>query len=249
MPLDDSVIIDPRFQGIPKIALGGYVGGRLARRWSSAEAFFRRPVPLGRNLRLEERGGQEVGLLDGDEILARVRPSEVEVRVPPVATLEESEVAMRAYPGFNRHLYPNCFTCGPARAEEDGLRIFAGPVAGRELVASSWIPNPGLMGASGDVAREYIWSALDCPSIWALIMQEPSDSSVRAVSARMAVQQKAPVTPLEPHIVVAWAIGREDRTRTGGAAILTASGELCALARHTLAVTDWGIALSAARWK
>jgi hypothetical protein len=249
MPPSDAVVIDPRFQGIPQIALGGYVGGLLARELTDAEAVFRRPVPLGRPLRVELRGGQETALLEGEELLTKVQPSHVDVRLPPTVTLEASEAARRAYPGFTRHLFPNCFTCGTAREEEDGLRIFAGPVAGHEAVASPWTPSPSLAVGSGGVAREYIWSALDCPSIWALVMREPLDSSARVVSARMAVQQLAPVAPLKPHIVVAWAISQDERTRTGGASILTATGDVCAVARHTLAATRWGVPLSPAHWK
>src|SRR5579859_2837696 len=107
MPPSDSVVIDPRFQGIPQIALGGYVGGLLAREWTDAEAVFRRPVPLGRPLRVEQGGGQETVLLEGNELLTKVRPSKVDVRLPPAVTLETSEVARRAYPGFTRHLFPN----------------------------------------------------------------------------------------------------------------------------------------------
>jgi hypothetical protein len=249
MPLSGSVVIEPRFQGIPKIALGGYVGGFLARELTGAEAVFRRPVPLGQPLRVDRAGGQETALLNGEELLTTVRPAQVDLRVPPALTMEESEAASSAYPGFTRHLFPNCFTCGPARSEGDGLRVFAGPVAGREVVASPWTPDPGLAGESGEVAREYIWAALDCPSIWALLVQEPSDSTERAVSGRMAVQQMAPVRPREPHLVMAWAVGREKRTRTGGAAILSATGKTCAIARHTLVVTDWGIPLSPAHWR
>jgi hypothetical protein len=249
MPPSDAVVIDPRFQGIPQIALGGYVGGLLARELTGAEAVFRRPVPLGRPLRMEQRGGQETVLLEGEELLTKVRPAQVDVLLPPAVTLEASEVARRAYPGFTRHLFPNCFTCGPARAEEDGLRVFAGPVVGREAVASPWTPSQSLAAGIGGVAREYIWSALDCPSIWALVMREPLDSSARVVSARMAVQQMAPVAPLKPHIVMAWAISEDERTRTGGAAILTATGDACAVASHTLVATDWGVPLSPVHWK
>jgi hypothetical protein len=248
MSLAEPVVIDPRFQGIPKVALGGYVGGLLAGGLAGAEALFRRPVPLGRPLRVEQREGQETALLEGEELLARVRPSRLDVRFPPAVTLEASEVASRAYPGLTRHLFPNCFTCGTARAEEDGLRIFPGLVAGHGVVASPWTPGQSLAVGGGGVAREYIWSALDCPSIWALILREPPESSVRAVSSRMEVEQMAPVAPLEPHIVMAWAIGLDERTRTGGAAILTDTGDVCAVARHTLTLTAWGVPLSPAHW-
>ncbi len=249
MTPSDAVVIDPRFQGIPQIALGGYVGGLLARELTGAEAVFRRPVPLGRPLHVEQRDGQEMVLLEGEELLTTVRPVRVDVRLPAAVTVEASEVARRAYPGFARHLFPNCFTCGPARAEEDGLRIFAGPVAGHEVAASPWTPRQSLAVGSGGVAREYIWSALDCPSIWALIMREPLDSAVRVVSARMAVQQRASVSAGKPHIVMAWPISQDERSRTGGASILTDTGDVCAVSRHTLVATDWGVPLSPARWK
>ena len=248
MSRGDAVVIEPRFQGIPRVALGGYVGGLLAGGSTGAEAIFRRPVPLGRSLRREEQEGGEVALLDGTELLARARPLRVDVPIPGPVTWEDSEAAARRYPGLVRHLFPNCFTCGPRRAEGDGLRVFSGPVADTAVVASPWTPDPGLAGKEGVVAPEYVWSALDCPSIWALVLQEPSDSSDRAVSARMEVQQRAPVVAGAPHVVMAWAIGRDARARTGGAAILSATGEPRAVARHTLAVTDWGVPLNLTHW-
>jgi len=249
MPLGEAVVIDPRFQGIPQVALGGYVGGLLAGELTGAEAVFRRPVPVGRRLRVEGRDNEERTLLDGPELLATIRPVQVEVRLPAPVSLEESEAARRAYPGLRRHLFPNCFTCGPSRAEKDGLRIFAGPVADREAVASPWTPDQSLALGNDGIALPFIWSALDCPSIWALLLQEPLDSLARVVSARMAVQQRAPVQPLRPHVVMAWAIGRDGRSRTGGASILSATGEVCAVARHTLVAADWGVPLSLTAWK
>jgi len=173
----------------------------------------------------------------------------VDIRPPDLVSREEGEAAQRGYLGFARHLFPHCFTCGPARAEEDGLRIFPGPVAGRDVVACPWTPGRNLTTETGEVAREFIWSALDCPSIWALVVPEPSDSTERVVSGRMALHQREPVVPGESHLVMAWPMGREGRARVGGAAILTPTGEICAVARHTLVAADWGVPLSVARWK
>jgi hypothetical protein len=249
MSLEETVVIDPRFQGIPEVALGGYVGGLLAGESRSAEAAFRRPVPLGRPLRVRGLEGNEVTFLDGDEVLTRVRPSPVEIRVPAPVTSEASRLASGSSPLWGHHLFPNCFTCGTSRSEGDGLRIVAGPVADRDVVASPWTPSQLLATPGGGVAAAFVWSALDCPSILALALQEPLESAERAVSARLAVQLLAPVTPLETYVVMGWAIGRDGRTRTGGAAILNSRGEVCAVARHTLAVTDWGVPLSMAAWK
>jgi hypothetical protein len=249
MSLAETVVIDSRFQGIPEIALGGYVGGLLARESPSAQAVFRRPVPLGRSLQVREWDGKEVTLEEGGEVLTRVRPSSVDVRLPAPVAVEASQAASRASPLWVRHLFPNCFTCGTARSQGDGLRIAAGPVADRDVVAALWTPNQDLEAPGGGVDGKYIWSALDCPSILALVLQEPLDSTERAVSARLAVQRLAPVLPMEPHVVMGWAIGRDVRTRTGGAAILNTQGKACAVASHTLAVTNWGVPLSSAAWK
>jgi hypothetical protein len=243
-----AVVVDSRFQGIPEVALGGYVGGLLAADLAGAEATFRRPVPLGRPLRVEGGEGSARALVDGPVVLAKVHGIPLVIPVPPAVGLEEADAARREYPGLRRHLFPRCFTCGPSREEGDGLRIFPGPVGGREVVASSWTPDRALATEDGEVRREYVWSALDCPSIWALVPREPVDSRSRFVSARMAVRQHAPVLPRQPHVVVGWEIGREERSRTGGAAILSASGRVCAVARHTLLPADWGVPLTLAAW-
>ncbi|MGH3037371.1 MAG: hypothetical protein ACRDMU_09340, partial [Gaiellaceae bacterium] len=47
---------------------------------------------------------------------------------PAPVSAAEAEAASGRYAGFEHHAYPTCFTCGPKR--EDGLGIFAGPVAG-----------------------------------------------------------------------------------------------------------------------
>src|SRR5580658_4768868 len=98
MSLAETVVIDSRFQGIPEIALGGYVGGLLARESPSAQAVFRRPVPLGRSLQVRELDGREVTLEEGGEVLTRVRPSSVDVRLPAPVAVEASQAASRASP-------------------------------------------------------------------------------------------------------------------------------------------------------
>jgi hypothetical protein len=62
-----AVEIDERFRGIPGVALGGYVGGLLARELDGGEVTLRRPVPLGKPLRLL---GAEDGTTAGGAILS-----------------------------------------------------------------------------------------------------------------------------------------------------------------------------------
>ena len=242
-----SVVIEPRFQGFEGIVLGGYVAGRLAG-GRAAEVRLLRPAPVGRPLRMEARADGASALLHGEETLALARPADVDLEVPEPVAAEEAAAASRRYPGFLRHLFPSCFVCGPDRQEGDGLRIFPGSIPGRAILAALWTPNASLGGPDGWVAPEFVWSAVDCPSIWPLIQEAPPGSKERVVTARLALRPVAPVRVGEPCVVMGWAVGGDDRFRVAGAALHSVDGRLLAVARHTLAVTDWGVPLSPAAW-
>ena len=242
-----SVVIDPRFRGLEGIALGGYVGGRLAGE-RAAEVTLLRPTPVGRPLRLEDREDGTTVLLDGGAPLASARPLDFDLDVPAPVPLEVGAEAAVGYCGFRRHLFPGCFVCGPERAEGDGLRIFPGAVPGRDLVAAPWTPDRSLADGDRTLAPEFLWSAVDCPSIWALIHCAAPDSGERVVTARRALRPLAPVPVGKPCVVTGWAIGAQGRFRIAGAAVHSAEGRLLAVARHTLATTDWGVPLSPSAW-
>jgi hypothetical protein len=160
-------------------------------------------------------------LRDGDVAVARARRAIVPRDVPEPVSVEEADEASRRYAGFEHHAYPTCFTCGPER--DDGLGIFAGPVAGREgLVAAPWTPE-------GTVRPEVVWAALDCPSGWAV----DEFQRVGVLLGRMAAAIGAIPRAGEPHVVAGWRIGEEDRKRFAGSALWSAEGELLARARST----------------
>ena len=134
-----DVTIDPRFNGPPDSGHGGYVSGLVAGFLQGpARVRLHRPPPLGRRLDMR-RSGSEVTLLDGEALVATGASTDVDLVVPDVVGFAEAEVASRAYPGFGEHMFRRCFGCGPARAAGDGLRIFAGPVPGRRLVAAPFL--------------------------------------------------------------------------------------------------------------
>src|SRR5262249_60356064 len=64
--------------------------------------------------------------------------------VDPVA-VDTARSAEQEYAGFRSHPFPECFTCGPERAEGDGLRIFPGP-DGPGRTACTWTPHPSMAG-------------------------------------------------------------------------------------------------------
>ncbi|HET7754635.1 MAG TPA: hotdog fold domain-containing protein [Anaeromyxobacteraceae bacterium] len=247
-----TTAIESRFQGIPDVALGGYVGGLLAGPNESGEVTLRRPVPLDRALSVERREDGSATLIDGAEVLAAWRPAAVDVEVPTAVTYEEALVAeARALQRSveHRHPFPGCMVCGSERAEGDGLRVFAGPVPDRSVVAAPWVPHPAHAGADGVVRPELTWAVLDCPTIMALVYASPADSPERVVTARFAVSRHGPVRAGERHVVVGWVVGRDGKAYVTGGAVLSATGAVLAVARHVLVPVKWGVLLGVDGWR
>jgi hypothetical protein len=218
------MIIPPRYNGPPDSANGGYACGLMSEALGGGfEVTLLRPPPLGVDLDLI---GHE--LRQGDVVIAEARRAPpFALDVPSPVSLEEAEEASRRYPGFQHHAYPTCFSCGPER--DDGLRIFPGPVAGREeLVAAPWTPE--------EVRPEIIWAALDCPSGWAV------DNFQRegVMLGRMAAGIRELPTVGESHVVVGWPVGEDGRKRHAGSALYSSAGEVLATARSTWIVPATG---------
>src|SRR5688572_28943387 len=128
--MDTSLVIAGRFNGPDGSGNGGYTCGLVAALVGSraAEVTLRRPPPLDRPLAVR-RSEDAVLVLDAGDVVAEGRASDgVDMDVPAPVSREEAARAASRYTGFDRHHFPTCFVCGPARAEGDGLRIFAGPV-------------------------------------------------------------------------------------------------------------------------
>lgn len=249
-----ELVVHERHQGIPAVALGGYVGGLLAGDLEGGEVTLRRPVPLGTPLWLERDDDGAGRLLGGDgETLAAIDPSvRLAIEVPRAVTLHEAtEASARSLQRSTAyvHPFPGCMVCGSARPDGDGQRVFAGPVAGGELVAAPWRPHPAFAGPGGLVRAEYVWAVLDCPTIMALVFRAPADSTERVVSGRFAVARSGGVRAGAAHVVVGWDGGRQGRAYVTCGAVLSADGEVLAVARHTLVATGWGVPVGLERWR
>jgi hypothetical protein len=234
------MVIERQFNGLPDIAHGGYVAGVMAAALgdAAAEVRLRRPVPTGRPLGIERVHGH-LELRDGDSVLARATPADVAIDVPLPVTLAEAEAASRRFIGHHHHLFPHCFGCG-THSGNAGLRIYPGPVAGRSLVAAPWVP--------GDDGTELAWAALDCPQLWSLIVNTPTEAPERVVTAALATRVERPIVAGEPHVVMAWPAGQDGRMRLAGGAVIGPDGELSAVGLQTAATTDWGVPLGRAHW-
>ncbi len=249
LPAPMDVLIQRRFRGFEGVALGGWVGGFLAGDLAAAEVKLRRPVPVERTLQIEARDGGVRELLDGGEVLARMRPAVLALPIPrPVSPGEAAAAAARSLQRSGPpYRFPGCFTCGDGRAEGDGLRLFAGPVSGREVVAAPWTPHPGLADGAGHVRPEFVWSALDCPTIMAAVFASPADAPERVVTRQLAVSRTGAIRAGDAHAVMAWCGSREGRVIVTFGAILSATGQVLAAAEHRLAVASWGVPLGRER--
>jgi hypothetical protein len=238
----DEGAIDSRFDGIPGTVLGGYFAGRLASLIGpEAEVRLLRPTPSARPVRLERTEGGARALV-AEEVVAEARHAQVALEPPPAPTLEEAMAASAGFSGHRRHPYPACYCCGPKRAEGDGMRLFPGPVA-PALLAAPWTPRAAHCDPSGQATLESVWSAIDCPALWALMHAEGPPSGRFVVSGTLALHALAPIPCDEPHVVASWKMGESGRRLTAGVAIFSGDGMLRALGTQVAVLAPRGVPL------
>jgi hypothetical protein len=183
---------------------------------------------MDRELSLSSRD-ESVELRDGETLVLEVSPGDFDLDLPEPPTLAEAEAANGALVHEEgHHPYPQCFTCGPDRAEGDGLRLFMGRVPERGgILTAAWTPHPDLVEGP-ELPRELLWAALDCPTIWASWLAEDGVVNVPegtfSVLARQRVEHLEPLPLGEPAIVSAWPISRDGRKHLAGAAIHAPDG-------------------------
>jgi hypothetical protein len=225
--------IDARFNGPPGSSNGGYACGVLGTLIGDcAEITLRQPPPLDTPMSVKQSDGVWQ-LFDEQLLIASGRPAGLDLNVPDAPLFAEATLAERGYAGFEAHHFPTCFVCGPERGEHDGLRLFTGPLENREVVASHWLPGEDVAGDFGNVMGRVVWSALDCPTYFGGRL---AGYAPLAVLGQMTAKMLAPIAVDEPHVVIGWPVGSEERKWHGGSAIYTAGGELRAFARGTWVV-------------
>jgi hypothetical protein len=224
------VSVPGRFNGPLASGNGGYSAAVFAGLLDGPAAVsLRSPVPLDRDLAVEP-DGDGLRVSDGESLVATVEPAaELDLDVPDPVSVEEAREASARYRGLADGEFCRCFVCG--RAREDSLGVFAGAVAGRDVVASPWAPPPWAADASGRVAPEIVSAVLDCPTYFALYMHGDLRTSFLA---RFQARIDAPVPVGEELVAIAWPIGAEGRKLHAGSALLGASGAVLAVARALL---------------
>src|SRR4051812_39101069 len=217
-------IIDPALEGPPGACQGGYACGVLARHLAAdAEVTLRKPVPLATALRVAP-SGDGMALYAGDDLVADGVSTRLADETPEPPTFAEALAATADFPGLRSHPYPNCVGCGTARSDSAALRIFPGPIFGRDVLAAVWYP-------SKPVTIEDVWTALDCPGGWAAMHLGKTDRP--AVLGRMAARGSLPSEPENAYIVVGWLGGVSGRKLTAGSALYSRQGTLHGFSRQT----------------
>jgi hypothetical protein len=164
------VTIDSRFNGPAHSGNGGYVCGLVAAQLDATgpvTSSLRQPPPLDTPLSWEHDDESVLLLTAGGALVGEAAPGSFERDAPPAPTDDEAAAGTAGYRGYTGHPFSTCFTCGPDRAEGDGLRVFTGPVeAGSSRVAGHWAAHEGLVEAGGHLPTEMVWAAIDCAGGW-----------------------------------------------------------------------------------
>jgi hypothetical protein len=251
---DTDLTIPARYRGPARSGNGGYSAGSLAERVPRAdglpvvEVTLRQPPPLEVAMTVQQMAADDPAnatgsaltvLQIGGDRVAEARAVKTDIDPVEGVSAAQAAEAMARFSGLVSHPFPSCFTCGPDRAEGDGLRIFPGEV-GPGRVASLWVPHPSL-AESGDLHDQQeqrvgvgtTWAALDCVGGWAGDMDERS-----MVLGRITAQVDALPVVGEPHVVVGQARGGEGRKTFTASTLYDSDGRIVARAQHVWIAID-----------
>jgi len=238
--------VDARFDGFPGYTLGGWIAGRVASLLGDAtEVRLLRPFRSGRHLVLERTAEGARCSSDGENVAeGRAWSGSVEPpRAPGFALAHRASTLDRP---VHDHPFPSCYCCGPGRPDGDGLRIFSDPIA-PGVLAAVWTPHPAHCDPRGQATGETLWSASDCPALWALMHAEPPGSERHVVTGTLRLRLLHPVVSGEPHLVLSWKMGESGRKLEAGVAFLAADGSLCAVGMQVAVLAPGGVPLRVAR--
>lgn len=239
------VVIERRFRGPDWSGQGGYTCGLVAAAVGNpAEVRLRNPPPLDTPLELRPVESTDA-LMMFDPADCPVAEGwsleELDIDVPPPVGFADAEAGAAAYlgrEGHGEHPFPGCFGCGPERDPGDGLRVFAGPVPGREgIFAGPFVPDDSLTdGESDEVRDEVTWAALDCPTGAPVLLGLPPETAI--VLGTMAARIDTRPRVGYRYIVMSWLEERGERVARGASALLDDTGGTHAVARGSWVFVD-----------
>ncbi len=222
-----TLSIAKRFRGPAESVNGGYFAGSIAAHaGQTVTVRLLRPPPLEQPLEVRTLTDGTLAVMFAEERIATAQPARLSVNAPPAPQYFEAVEASRRYAGFQHHRFPTCFVCGTQRPRGDGMRIFAGALPERALVAAPWVPDASLDQGDGKVRPEFMSAALDCPGFYAV---SADDRMMLLGEITAHVNRLAHVG--ERCTVIGWALESEGRKHGAGTAVFGEDGDLCASAR------------------
>jgi hypothetical protein len=222
-----ALTVARRFCGPATSSNGGYFAGLVATLASDTLAVrLLKPPPLDTELAVIERADGVIEVRNGEQPVGEARSTELKLEPPSPPSYLEAVEASRRYAGFISHRFPTCFVCGTQRPRGDGMRIFAGAIPERRMVAAPWVPDASLDRGDGKVRPEFMSAALDCPGYYAV---SPDDRMM--LLAELTVHLDRLVHVDESCTIIGWRMGVDGRKHQAGTAIFDEDGELCGRAR------------------
>jgi len=221
------VIIESRFNGPPDSGNGGYSCGVVASAIEGPSVVtLRKPPPLERELVLATEGGGQAVLRDGETVIGEAIAEQLELDLPKPPSFDEAVEASKRFPGYETHVFPTCFVCGPGRSANDGMNIFPGRINERDLVASPWTPDSSMPNDNKRIDDRIVWAALDCTSYF-------PHAGTPAVLGRLHGKLLREARVGERYVAIGWKLGGEGRKLWSGSAVFDQDGNPCAIGRAT----------------
>jgi acyl-coenzyme A thioesterase PaaI-like protein len=243
-PLTESIIIPARFRGPPNSGNGGYVAGAIAERLvtppgGAVEVTLRAPIPLDTPMTIERPDAHHLRVVRGETLIAEAAHTTLDLDVPAPPTFEAALAARPQSPSFYRDVnplipggtgfHPICVCCGADVAADEGLHVYAAPVAGFDGVAAAWRTHPSLVGADGLLPEPIVWTALDCPGQFAYMARGIRTGLLGRMTGRML----RPVRGDADLVIIGWCLEVDGRKHFAGTALYDGDGTLCAYTRQT----------------
>jgi len=229
MERDQTLSIDPVYNGPPDSAHGGVAAGRMAELLDPlcASVRFRAPIPVGSTMTAVPGGDDTVELFENDRPIAIVRRLEGPLdgqRFDPLPStaVDAAEHAFHSE-WDTRHPFPTCFGCGHHRTDGRGMALAPGPAPGHDVHAAWWRPR-----RDGAVPPWLVWAALDCPSGFPAFVTLAPDRA--RVTGEFAVELLHPVPGDGTYQILSHVTGGSGRKTTTSAALVDHTGTTLAVA-------------------
>jgi hypothetical protein len=245
--MQESIIIPARFRGPPESGNGGYVAGVITEQFaelgssaegSAIEVTLRAPTPLDRAMTPLRTDDDSIQLILGETLIAEARRCELTLDIPEPPSFASALAAQGASPSFIEKInplvpegigfHPICFCCGADVAPDEGLHVYAAPVAGFDGVAAAWQPSAVFADPAGNLPEPVLWAALDCPGQFAYL----ADGIRTGMLGRMTGRILKPVPVAQELTVIGWCIEVERLKHFAGTALFDESSELCGYSKQ-----------------